>query len=110
MSCVQNRDWLWYLNWHPMFAQYRAFYILLAYQDRSSEVDTALSLLFITGLLCFTCVLLLEMELTMDLLAREIQTKAKTAWQRLKFWCCKSDSLNQDLVVKTHHLDTMVRV
>jgi hypothetical protein len=55
-------SWPWGLSIVPFFAQGRALYIVLVYHQTTPEVDTALALLFLFGLVCFALAYAYELD------------------------------------------------
>ena len=96
------------MNWHPFFAQYRAFYIILAYQRHSTEIDSALTLLVVTGFLFLSAIYLVEMEMSYERFAMQLLDKSKTSYVHLRHYFSSEDVLNEQLLAQSHHLDTMV--
>ena len=95
---------------HPFFAQYRAFYIILAYQRRSTELDSALSLLVVMGFGFLLTVYFAEMEMSFERLAEQIYEKISIYLVYIRHGFSSSDALNEELLANEHHLDSMVSV
>jgi hypothetical protein len=76
-------DWPWYMSIYPFFAQGRALYILLVYQDISSDVIEIFITLFLFGLFCLVTVYLMEIEQRFTIIIDFVNSKLNFKFSNL---------------------------
>jgi hypothetical protein len=92
MSVYPNEgDWPNGLSLIPWFAQTRAMYLLLSFHQRSTELDTALGLLFLVGFVCATVTVAVDQDFELVMryyyqamgTQKGVSTQDYTAWNSL---------------------------